>query len=285
MNIMERLAHVINQQRTSGRLWLYSNYHCNLACHYCLTASSPRSKQRSLSASELLMAAQQAAELGFRSIGVTGGEPFLMPNMCQTLHQLADILPVIVLTNGTVFQQPKVQSQLSWLAHPRLQVQVSIDDHEAEIHDQYRGDGSFERAIRAIPMLLAQQVQVRLSSTRVFDTPEDFEAHVLSMQTWMNQLGLDGEELVTRTMVQRGSASEHGLGLNASAAQLPADLTLTREGAYFSPFGPTVRDGRLQTDLLLTRTILPLDKPLRAFLQILDATPEQSGASQAAGFV
>jgi sulfatase maturation enzyme AslB (radical SAM superfamily) len=24
-----------------GRLWLYANYHCNLACRYCLTDSAP----------------------------------------------------------------------------------------------------------------------------------------------------------------------------------------------------------------------------------------------------
>lgn len=25
-----------------SRLWLYSNYHCNLACTYCLTESGPK---------------------------------------------------------------------------------------------------------------------------------------------------------------------------------------------------------------------------------------------------
>ena len=28
------------------RVWVYSNYHCNLECAYCLTESAPRSKRR-----------------------------------------------------------------------------------------------------------------------------------------------------------------------------------------------------------------------------------------------
>ena len=37
-----------------GRVWIYSNYHCNLACSYCLTESSPRSERRELTAEQML---------------------------------------------------------------------------------------------------------------------------------------------------------------------------------------------------------------------------------------
>ena len=42
------------------RLWLYANYHCNLACEYCLTGSSPRSTRRVLGAERMLRLADEA---------------------------------------------------------------------------------------------------------------------------------------------------------------------------------------------------------------------------------
>src|SRR5207247_3776013 len=54
-----------------GRLWFYANYHCNLACQYCLTESAPTSARRMLAAERMVRAARQAAEIGFSALGVT----------------------------------------------------------------------------------------------------------------------------------------------------------------------------------------------------------------------
>lgn len=35
------IADAVRDGTLPGRVWLYSNYHCNLACSYCLTESSP----------------------------------------------------------------------------------------------------------------------------------------------------------------------------------------------------------------------------------------------------
>ncbi len=39
---MTRLSGADTDATVSGRLWLYSNYHCKLACAYCLTESAPK---------------------------------------------------------------------------------------------------------------------------------------------------------------------------------------------------------------------------------------------------
>lgn len=54
------------------RVWVYSNYHCNLECAYCLTESAPRSKRRMIGPEHMVAIAEQAAALGFRAVGVTG---------------------------------------------------------------------------------------------------------------------------------------------------------------------------------------------------------------------
>ena len=279
------LEQAIEQGQTSGRLWLYSNYHCNLTCQYCLTSSGPTVPKNALTGQQMLDAVRQATQLGFQSIGLTGGEPFLHPEVWTVLPKMADLLPVIVLSNGTMFHSSKNKSKLSNLCHPNLQIQISIDSNTPLIHDRFRGEGTFRRAMEAIPLLRQHDIAVRVSSTRSFDRKEDAEKHSDAMMRWGISLGLEPKDIVLRTMVQRGQAINNDLGIEACGTQFPADLTLTRMGAYFSPFGPTVLNGTFQTDLLLTRTILPLEKPLRVFLGLLGGSSEHQAANQSAGFV
>jgi hypothetical protein len=61
------------------------------------------------------------------------------------------------------------------------------------------------------------------------------------------------------------------MGIEAGVADLPAELTITADGAFWSPFGPTVHGGRLDTDLLITRTTRPLSVPAAAMLKVAGA--------------
>lgn len=62
------------------RLWLYTNFDCNLACDYCCAGSSPRALARRLDPVVATAAVQELAGLGGREVLVTGGEPFLHPS-------------------------------------------------------------------------------------------------------------------------------------------------------------------------------------------------------------
>ena len=83
------VAEAIASGEMPGRVWIYSNYHCNLACSYCLTESSPRSERRELTAEQMLTIAIEAKTLGFTGIGVTGGEPMLLPWLPETVAAIA----------------------------------------------------------------------------------------------------------------------------------------------------------------------------------------------------
>src|SRR5215472_11831323 len=47
-----------------SRLWLYSNFDCNLACDYCCVRSSPKAPRRALGLERVRRIAAEAAELG-----------------------------------------------------------------------------------------------------------------------------------------------------------------------------------------------------------------------------
>ena len=69
------------------------------------------------------------------------------------------------------------------------------------------------------------------------------------------------------------------IGVTARAQDIPSELTITADGAFWGSFGPTVRSGRLDTDLLLTRTVLPLSVPANALLGLLKGMPDGHDAN------
>ena len=274
MSTAQALGAAIDAGRVADRLWLYSNYHCNLRCRYCLTESAPGVPRRLLGAGDMVESARQARALGFRALGVTGGEPFLLPDLPEVLAELARILPVLVLTNATLFTG-RVLARLRPLAELPVALQISLDSAEPELNDEFQAPHNFEKVVAAIPRLVELGIPVRIATTGERNTPEQMER----LCALHRSLGVPDEDHVVRPIVRRGRAIDHELGVAAEPKDLFPELTLTADGAFWSPFGPTVHAGRLDTDLLLTRQRLPLDRPARALLAAADANPEGHDAT------
>jgi MoaA/NifB/PqqE/SkfB family radical SAM enzyme len=259
-----------------GRLWLYANYHCNLACTYCLTESAPAVARREIPVGRLPEIAAEAKGLGFTALGVTGGEPFLLRGLPAALLQAAAVLPTLVLSNGTLFNR-RLLRELAPLAGADFGIQLSLDSAEPAVNDEMRGPRNFARVVEAIPRLRALGVRVRVATTA-----EDLESSALARLCELHRsLGVADEDHVVRPIVRRGRAVDHELGAAAGLWDLPRELTITADGAFWSPFGPTVRGGRLDTDLLLTRTIRPLSVPATAMLRVAGMAAPAAGAEPA----
>jgi MoaA/NifB/PqqE/SkfB family radical SAM enzyme len=258
-----------------GRLWMYANYHCNLSCVYCLTESAPRVPRRELALDRLLEVAAEARASGFTALGVTGGEPFLVKGLPQALREMVALLPTLVLSNGTLFTDPLL-AQLAPLAGLDFRVQVSLDSAEPADNDEMRGPRNFAKVVEAIPRLRQLGIPVRIATTSEGLQPEAM-ARLCELH---RSLGVPDEDHVVRPIVRRGRAVEHGLGVDAGPENLPPELTITVDGAFWSPFGPTVRGGRLDTDLLISRTTRPLSLPIAAMLRVSGGTRPSSSTDQ-----
>ncbi len=269
------IAQAIADGTLPGRVWMYTNYHCNLACSYCLTESSPRSERRQLEPATMLAVAAQAKELGFTALGVTGGEPFLLPWLPETVLEMASFLPIVVLTNATLFSGERIE-RAALLAHPDIAVQISLDSHLPDVNDMARGPDNFTKVVEAVPKLVARGVRVRIATT----TAGDLDDPALDpLRELVAGLGVAPEDHLVRPIVRRGRADELSIGVTARAQDIPSELTITSDGAFWGSFGPTVRSGRLDTDLLLTRTVLPLSVPANALLGLLKGMPDGHDAN------
>lgn len=265
---MTAFATAVEEGLVGGRLWLYSNYNCNLACTYCLTESAPAAARRTLDRTTISKIAASAVAEGFTSFGVTGGEPFMRPDIVDVLLELEAHLPVLVLSNATLFSG-RVLEDVRRIAGKRVAIQISLDSASPYENDEMRGADNFAKVVEAIPKLVSFGIAVRVATTGGDRTPDE-DAALCALH---RSFGITDDDHVVRPIVHRGRAASNEMGVFATAQDLPAELTLTTDGAFWTVFGPTVRDGTLDTDMLLTRTTFPLDVPTRAILQVAGSKP------------
>lgn len=260
----EGVRPAIERGAIGSRLWFYANYHCNLACAYCLTESAPDVARRELDPGLMVELAGQGRALGFTSIGVTGGEPFLVGEMPELLLRLSDLLPVVVLSNGTLFTGKRLD-RMRPLGERDVRVQISLDRSRAVANDEMRGPENFRKVVDAIPRLVDLGVGVRIASTLAWVDDDDM-AELCALH---RSLGVPDEDHVVRGVVRRGRALTAGLGEPAGINELGPELTISADGAFWSPFAPTVVGGRVDTDLLVTRAIVPLSRPAEALAALV----------------
>ncbi len=267
--MQEVFAHAVDEGRCGDRLWLYATYHCNLACVYCLTESRPGiAHRRTLSRETMVRTARQARELGFACLGVTGGEIFMLADAAETITELGDILPTVVLTNGTLLTE-RVLRRLEPLAGSDVALQISLDSPEPTHNDALRGPQNFARVATAVPALLERGIRVRLATT-VEDQTEDELGRLCELhRSW----GVSDDDHLVRSVVRRGRAALEGLGIEPGPTDILPELTITADGAFLHPFAPTVRHGVTDLDLLVSRQINPLEAPLRRFLRVVADQP------------
>jgi MoaA/NifB/PqqE/SkfB family radical SAM enzyme len=273
--VSAELRQLIEQGTMAPRLWFYTNYHCNLACDYCLTGSSPRAKRRILEPERILRLADQAVSAGFGSFGISGGEPFLNPWLPDVALELARRRPLVLLTNGTLFTE-RLLRRIRAFADVPLEIQISLDSADPIANDAMRGPENFARVVEAIPRLVDMGVAVRVASTLENGVDDELprlcELH--------RSLGVDDDHHIVRPIVARGRARERGYGLAAGLAELFPELTITADGAFWSPFGATARPGAdLDTELLLTRQIEPLERPVDVMVGHLRGRPPGTDAN------
>ena len=193
-------------------------------------------------------AAREAPRAGVRELLVTGGEPFLRQDIAEVLLACAGALPTTVLTNGLLFAG-KRRLTLRELPRDRIVFQISLDSPTSALHDQHRGQGTWEKARAGIAAAREEGFRVRLAST-VSDAraEEEFRAFVL-------REGIPEQDCVLRRVALRGFADE---GVALSRADLVPEVTLTASGIYWHPVGAT------DDDFFVTSRRFPLSEAIQA---------------------
>jgi diadenosine tetraphosphatase ApaH/serine/threonine PP2A family protein phosphatase/pyruvate-formate lyase-activating enzyme len=215
------------------RLWVYTNFHCNLACEYCVVASSPLARRRSIGLERFRELVDEALAEGFRELYLTGGEPFLEPDVVAMLEFASDRLPTVVLTNAMVFTGRRRRELARLAGRDRLVIQTSIDGARATTHDAWRGDGSWAKAMQGIAFAQELGLPLRVAMT---ETPAN-RGEVAELRALLAALGIGGEDFAVRPLVRRGFAAGEAAASEVDDAMIAPELTVTADGVHWHPIG------------------------------------------------
>jgi SynChlorMet cassette radical SAM/SPASM protein ScmE len=159
---------------------------CNLRCRYCYFFNNKAVEYRDLPADEWLKFFDELGSLGVMKVTLAGGEPFIREDLPVLLDGIVrNRMRFSFLSNGALIDD-EIAAFLARTGRCEY-VQVSVDGSCAEIHDSYRGKGSFEGAVRGIRTLQRQRIFVAVRVTIHKKNAHDLEniAHFL-----LDELGL-----------------------------------------------------------------------------------------------
>jgi len=219
------------------RLWVYTNFHCNLACDYCVVASSPTARRRQMPLPRFRALVDEALREGFGELYLTGGEPFVHPDIVAMIEYAADRMTTVVLTNAMLFTGRRRDELARLAGRPTLTLQSSIDGACAATHDRWRGAGSWAKAMDGLRVAAELGLPLRVAMT---STPDNM-GEAAQLRDMLAALGIAGDDFAVRPLVGRGfaagpAAAQAG-AIEVSDAVMVPELTITTDGAHWHPVG------------------------------------------------
>ncbi len=240
-----------------SRLWLYTNFHCNLRCGYCAVASSPLARRRSLGYERFCALVDEALAEGFTEVYVTGGEPFLEPDIVDMLDYASQRLPTVVLTNGMLFRGRRGDELRRLAGREQLTLQVSVDGARPETHDVNRGQGSWQGAMDGIAHGLDLGLPIKVRTTEVDENRHE----IGELRELLAGFGITGADFSVQPLVARGNSAD---GLEVYDLNTVPELTVTADGLHWHPAGADVETS---PDMWLVSGQVPLDEAKRLITQ------------------
>jgi radical SAM/Cys-rich protein len=126
---------------------------CNQTCRHCHVDAGPdRSEVMSRETAELCV--QALANTDIPTMDITGGAPELNPNFRWLVEQARSLgRHVMDRCNLSVLLLPSQRDLVEFLAHHQVEIVASLPYYRASQTDAQRGEGVFEKSIRALQLL------------------------------------------------------------------------------------------------------------------------------------
>jgi wyosine [tRNA(Phe)-imidazoG37] synthetase (radical SAM superfamily) len=154
---------------------------CNLACENCYIESTPSNDRLSyLTLEEALPYLNEIQKngLGTQEIGITGGEPFMNPEILAIMQAcLSRGFKLLVLTNAMrPMMRPRIQAGLLDLLKTygkAMTIRVSVDHFKQTLHEEERGPDSWAPMIKGLRWLSRNKFQIDIAGRTRWGEGED----------------------------------------------------------------------------------------------------------------
>lgn len=119
---------------------------CNMNCKYCSVKNIHSKIRNGLSTEEYKKIIDKLVDIGTFQIGLTGGEPTTRKDLVELVRYIASKnVACNLTTNGFIVPEELI---IKLKEAGLTQVQISLDSYKKEVHEKYRTEGSFDRAIQ-----------------------------------------------------------------------------------------------------------------------------------------
>jgi Fe-coproporphyrin III synthase len=213
--------------KRTGNLLIHLLNKCNLSCRHCyLDAGADGNKILPL---DLVMRIlDEADSLELSSVQLSGGEPFLYPDIHKILKTtIGKKFGLTVSTNATSIDAESMRL----LAEKKARVVTSIDG-PAEHHDAFRGkSGSFSKTESTVNRLISNAIPVKI----VMTVCEDSMKYLEWCAQWAYTMKAQGLQFQPLENIGRGIRIED---LKLSVDKLNDLFILTSDlAAFYAPKG------------------------------------------------
>jgi radical SAM protein with 4Fe4S-binding SPASM domain len=200
-------------------IWIFTAK-CNLDCIHCYTARFRDLGELSLQ--EKIRVARDIGETGVNYVNLTGGEPLIHPHFPAVLSVLHEYgVEKSINTNAT-----KVHDDIADLLYKTETYVFATIEGPREVHDEIRGKGSYNLAIKGIEVLRRKLSGLGIVTTvnklnyrRVYEVV-DYAASI------------DADELALLPVMPSGRALQTGVYVSSKEYLEALSSTYTRAREY-----------------------------------------------------
>lgn len=159
---------------------------CNLHCVMCYTDcfNHPDAIRQELTTAEILRIMDELAEAGTLELCLTGGEPLARPDFFLLYeHAIRSGFLVTVFSNGTLITEAHANRFAALRPH---RIEISLHGMTRETFERItEGQGSYDRCLQAIRLLLDRQIPLALKSTAMTLNQKE----ILEIKRYVESLG------------------------------------------------------------------------------------------------
>ena len=138
---------------------------CALRCVHCRAVAQPRRHPAELTTEEGLRLVEQVADAGARVLVITGGDPFMRPDIEEFVRHGRELGLRVALSPSATGRVTR--ERMTRLAEAGVEaVHVSVDGSTAPVHDAFRGvRGSFARTERVLALVRSLGLSLQVGTT------------------------------------------------------------------------------------------------------------------------
>jgi len=205
---------------------------CNLKCKNCF-AHADKAEWRDIPLEMSKDIVKEGAHLGYNQLSLTGGEPFLWPHILELIDFAINNGYVFILINSNVhLLNDSLCSQLE-IFRDKVEITCSLNGFKEE-HDQIRGTGSYELAVKGITTGLKHNLKLHIYTVINRKNLKDLPR--FSSLLFLNFSGINAHVLIQ----QRGIENDY-YQIKDLMLEPPDFIEMVKMAAYLSLSGNSVQ--------------------------------------------